>query len=699
MSTRRLALILFTSLGLLAGVGLLGVWWLGRGLPPLDELERYRPVLSSRLLDQHGRLIGEFFQQKRAQVPLEEISPWLVESLVAAEDRRFRSHWGVDLYRVASALLVDVTTLSYAQGASTITQQLARNLYLSQEKSLARKVREVLTAIQIERHYSKDEILEMYLTQAYFGHGAYGVQQAAQRFFGVEARALNPSQSALLVGLLKAPRRYSPYHHPDLALGRRNTILRVMRRRGVIRPDQFDKALAGPLGVLPGDRLSSGMAAPYFSEQVRLQLEDLQENLGVDLYRDGLEIRTTLDLDMQGLAETACAAGVARLDSISRASFLRRDWEAWARRTHPGRESWELRGLLRDPRQLRLLDSLLAVQPALVALDPRSGAIRALVGGRDFEQSRFNRATQAIRQPGSAFKPFLYTAAIDNGYPPCFRVSNQEISVEDGTGKIWSPQNYDGRTSGLTTLRVGLRESYNLVAVRLLMDVVPPDMVVRYARQMGITTPIETDLAMALGSSGVIPLELVSAYACLANGGIRYTPFAVEEVRDRLGHVIWRHRPDSQEALSEGTAAIMTDLLGSVIDQGTGSSARWRYGFRAPAAGKTGTTNNYSDAWFVGFTPLLACGVWVGHDDPQFSLGAGMAGGQAALPIWATFMRQTYERLHLTDVAFPRPESVIETEICADSFEPAGPFCPNHYAELFLRAYLPQGRCPIHRVE
>ncbi len=694
----RVVLWTLLVLGALGALGGLGLWWLSRDLPPLEELERYRPMLSSRLLDREGRLIGEFFQQKRVQVPLEEISPWLVETVVAVEDRRFRSHWGVDVYRVVGALAVDLGTLSYAQGASTLTQQLARNLYLSREKSILRKLREVLTAIQIERHYSKDEILEMYLTQAYFGHGAYGVQQAAARFFGTDARELGPTQAALLVGLLKAPRHFSPYLHADRALERRSIILQVMRKRGLLRGSQYEEAQAAPLGVIAGDLSGAELAAPYFCENVRLQLEDLQEELGVDIYRDGLEIRTTLDLDMQAAAERACAAGVARLDSISQNSFLRRDWMAWAQERWPDlsdEERWQLR---LKPEHRQLVDSLLTVQPALVALDPRSGAIRALVGGRDFRRSRFNRATQAIRQPGSAFKPFLYTAAIDNGYSPAFRVSNGPISIADGTGKLWSPQNYDGKTGGLTTLRTGLKESFNLVAVRLLMDVVPPDMVVKYARQMGITTPIETDLAMALGSSGVIPLELVSAYACLANGGIHYTPFAVEELRDRHGHVIWRQRPLSQEALSEGTAALMTDMLGSVMRDGTGSAARWRYGFKAPAAGKTGTTNAYTDAWFVGYTPLLACGVWLGHDDPQFSLGSGMAGGQAALPVWAQFMNEVYAKLQLPEAEFQRPASVVEVDICSETFEHAGPFCPNTFRELFLRSYVPQGECPLHKV-
>jgi penicillin-binding protein 1A len=433
-------------------------------------------------------------------------------------------------------------------------------------------------------------------------------------------------------------------------------------------------------------------------EYVRLQLEDMQERLGVDIYRDGLEIRSTLDLDMQQAAEEACAAGVARLDSMSMASFLRRDWLAWARTEHPGWSEDRLRALRRDPAHQVLLDSLLLVQAALVALEPGSGAIRALVGGRDFERSRYNRVVQAVRQPGSAFKPFVYTAAIDNGYPPTFRISNGPLSVEDGTGKLWSPQNYDGKFGGMTTLRNGLKESYNLVAVRLLMDVVPPDLVVRYARQMGISTPIHTDLAMALGASGVRPLELVSAYSCLANGGIHHTPFSVLELRDRQGHVVWRHRPASREALSGATAALMTDMLGTVMDEGTGSSARWRHNFRAPAAGKTGTTNAYTDAWFVGYTPLLACGVWLGHDDPRFSLGSGMAGGQAALPVWAQFMRESYLRLQLPELPFERPASIVELDICADSYELAGPFCPHTIRDRFLKAYQPTGGCTLHRI-
>jgi len=674
------------------------VWWLWLGLPSVEELERYQPSLSTRLLDRQGRPVGQFFLEQREQVPLEEISPLMTGAIVAVEDRRFRSHGGVDLIRVVSAIAIDVVRMSYVQGASTITQQLARNLYLSREKSLLRKAREVLTALQIERHYSKDEILEMYLTQAYFGHGAYGVQQAARRYFGVDARELDAAQSALLVALLKAPRRYSPYHQPDLALQRRNTVLGLMERHGVINEAQRDEARAEALEVLSGESVVAG-TAPYFCEEVRQQLEDMQDELGVDIYRDGLEVRTTLDLDMQSLAEASCGRGVARLDSLSRASFYRDDWLTWARGRWPEKSEDQLWALRGEPAHLALVDSLLEVQTALVALEPTSGAIRALVGGRDFARSRFNRAMQAVRQPGSAFKPFVYTAAVDNGYAPSFRVSNGPISVEDGTGKTWAPQNYDGTFGGPTPLRTALKESYNLVAVRLLMDVVPPDMVIQYARQMGISTPIAKDLSMALGSSGVIPIELVSAYACLANGGIHQDPYAVEEIRDRRGHVLWRHQPASREALSAATACLMTDMLQSVLTDGTGASARQRWGFTAPAAGKTGTTNAYTDAWFVGYTPRLACGVWLGHDDPAFSLGAGMAGGKAALPVWAEFMRDSYARLKIPPDPFVRSPEVLELQVCSSSLEVAGPFCPAPRRELFLKAYAPGSRCTQHRVD
>ncbi len=694
------AFLAASVLAFLATLGLLGLTWLCRDLPSLRELELYRPMLSSKLYSAEGELLGEFFQQKRVQVPLEEIPEHLVQALVSTEDRRFRSHWGVDLRRILAALAVDIASMSYAQGASTLTQQLARNLYLSRRKSVTRKLREVITALQIERSYSKDEILEMYLTQSYFGHGAYGVQLAARRYFGCRAQELSLPQSALLVGLLKAPAHYSPFFDMEKALARRNVVLRLMRDNGVLSREELLEARETPLKTVAYEELETGFEAPYFSEYVRIQLEQMQKHLGIDIYRDGLEIHTTLNLPMQRIAEEVIEPRLAPLDSVARQSFLINDWEDWHRLTDSTLTGESIAELKEDSAYVAdLLRERLYVQPALVALDPGDGAVYAMVGGRDFSESVYNRAVQARRQPGSAFKPFLYLTAIDNGYSPCFQVLNQDVVVEEADGRRWTPQNYDDSRGGLTTLREGLRKSYNLVSIRLLMEVVPPNLVAGYARQMGISTPIETDFTMVLGSSGVYPIELVSAYACLANGGIHYRAYSIREIRDREGQLVFRHRPVSEEVLSAGTASIITDMLQTVIDRGTGGSARWKYHFYAPAAGKTGTTNKFTDAWFVGFTPTLACGVWVGNDNPLYSLGEWQSGGKAALPIWGDFMRETHARLDWPTREFERPDSVVELEICSETKEPAGPFCPTREKELFLRDYRPAGTCTQHRMD
>jgi penicillin-binding protein 1A len=668
-----------------------------RDLPSLKELERYRPMLSSKLYAADGELLGEFFQQKRVQVPLEEISPYLVQALIATEDRRFYEHWGVDLKRMARAIWVDVFSMSYAQGASTLTQQLARNLYLTREKSLTRKVKEMVTAIQIERNYSKDEILEMYLTQSYFGHGAYGIQLAARRYFAKDASGLSLEESALLVGLLKAPRHYSPYLNPESSKRRRDVVLACMQAVGAIDENRFQSSKQSALECQAYDTVETRFLAPYFSEFVRQQLTELETSLGFDIYRDGLEITTTLSLQMQEIAERAVAERLPLQDEAARLSFLANDWVDWHEMTDSTLSLDAIAALKLDSSYVDdLLKERLRVQSATVALDPSTGAVLTMLGGRDFEASKFNRAVQAIRQPGSAFKPFLYVAALDNGYPPSYQVMNQDVVVQEKDGSRWTPQNYDDSRGGLTTLREGLRKSYNLVSVRLLMEIVPPELAARYAREMGITTPIATDYTMALGSSGVYPIELVSAYACLANGGMHYTPYAIQEIRDRQGHLIYTHPKQSREVLSEGAAAMMTDMLRTVMDRGTGGSARWKWKFHEPAAGKTGTTNGFTDAWFVGFTPTLALGVWMGMDNPLYSLGEWQSGGKAALPVWASIMRDVHAELDWSTPGFELPESVIEVELCKETLKKAAPLCPERVKELFLKDYAPKGQCTTH---
>ncbi len=701
LSRARLTLFLGGSaLLFLLSLAALLLLWLARDLPPLEQLERYRPLLSSQVYASGGEPLGEFFEEKRSFVPLSRIPPHLVDALIATEDRRFRSHWGIDPQRVVAALLVDIRQMSYVQGASTITQQLARNLYLSSEKSITRKLREMLTAIQIERAYSKDEILEMYLTQAYFGHGAYGVQLASRRYFGRDVSEIRLHEAAMLVGLLKAPANYSPFFREEAARRRRATVLRLMEQDGRITQEQRQRAEASPLTDREYTAHEAGLKAPYFSENVRIELGELQEKLGVDIYRDGLRIHTTLDLAVQQHADSVMQGWLPLLDESARASFLEHDWEDWHWMTDSTWTRAELDSLKEDSLYVEeLLRERLHAQGALVALDPSSGAVRAMIGGREFEDSKYNRVTQSRRQPGSAFKPVLYMTAIENGYGPSTRVLNQDVVVEESDGRRWTPQNYDDSRGGLTTLREGLQFSYNLVSVRLLMEIVPPRLVVEMARRLGITTRIETDYTMALGSSGVLPIELVSAYACIANHGVWTQPYSIERIEDRRGNLIYQHRARSRVAVSEGVAAITSDMLRTVIDRGSGGSARWKYKFNAPAAGKTGTTNLYTDAWFVGYTPRLAMGVWVGMDNPLYRLGEGQSGGRAALPVWAQVMHRIHDAGLVEREGFELPESVVRVELCKETMEKAGPLCPGRTSELFLREYRPLTSCSVHRYD
>ncbi|MCB1047826.1 MAG: PBP1A family penicillin-binding protein [Calditrichaeota bacterium] len=693
-------LLALASAFFIVSSGALFLLWLSRGLPSLETLERYTPTLSSRVYDIHDNLIGEFYQERRSHVDLEKVPPELVQALIATEDRRFREHWGIDLNRIVGAIWVDLTHLSYKQGASTITQQLARNLYLNQDKNVVRKLREILTAIQIERAYSKDEILEMYLTQTYFGHGAYGVQRAALRYFDKDIEDCDLAECALLVGLLKAPGNYSPFFEPEAGLRRRNLVLQLMAGQDLITPDQLKQASASPLTEVSYVNNDTGLKAPYFSERVRNELEPLLHRMDLDLYRDGLNIHTTLDLRLQELAEKALEPWLARQDTLARAAFLKTEWADHLRRETPGISDSRIAALRQDKAYVQeVLNSTINVQAAFVALDPHSGAIRAMVGGRDFSKSEYNRATQARRQPGSAFKPILYIAALEQGYAPSTRLLNQDVVVEESDGTQWTPQNYDDSRGGLTTLREGLRMSYNLVAVRLLMDLVPPRRVAETASRIGISAPLELNYTLALGSSGISPLELTSAYACMANQGIWCRPFDVESVTDSKGKLVYRNRPLSKDALSPGVAYLITDMLKTTIDHGTGGPARWRYGFTLPAGGKTGTTNAYTDAWFVGYTPQLAAAVWVGNDDPRYALGKGQSGGAAALPPWAMVMAAAQEQGLITAENFQRPESVVDVYVCSETMERAGALCPSPVSELFLRDFEPRENCHLHKLD
>ena len=697
---RRCLLVVF--IGLIAVLS--AVFFLSRNLPSLEQLENYDPDLVTRIYSADGIVLNELFVQKRVFIELDRIPEHMQHAIVASEDRRFYNHWGLSLRSVARAIMINTLSMSYRQGFSTLTQQLARNLYKSVgfEDSLLRKIKEIITAIQIERTYTKEEILEMYLNTVHFGHGTYGVEAATKRFFGKESRDLTIDDSALLAGLLPAPASYSPIHHPDRAIRRRNTVLRLMRDQHYIGRGKYEEHRVRTLESVQ-EAPKSG-SAPYFTEYVRRIMEKEDTALDVNIYRDGLKIYTTLDSRLQSIAEEAMMLTV------------RDDQDRLNKRLYKDREEFEnlayltiypedsLKMMLAGEGQLYkdLRDKLL-VQCAFVALDPNTGGILAMVGGRPDYHDQYNRAVQAKRQPGSVFKPFVYTTALDNGYPVTEQLLNQPVVLNiqnmDGTWVKWKPQNYDGSTGGLTTFREGLRKSFNLISVRMVQqDIAPAEQVKQMAKRMGINSDIRAVDAIALGTSEVYPIEIVSAYAALANQGVYSKPFGITRVEDRYGNVIKDYYPDRKEVLSEETAYLMTSLMQTVMDRGTGGSARWKYKFNRPAAGKTGTTQGWSDAWFVGFTPQIAAGCWFGVDDFQVPLGPGQDGTRAALPAWARFMKAAHDTLDLPTQKFEKPGGVHYKEICSVTKKVHLPACPIE-KEIFKTGTEPTQKCKVHRTD
>ena len=670
-------------------------------LPSIERLENYDPDLVTRIYSADGKLLNELYFEKRVFVELDQIPQHMRDAVVAKEDRRFYEHWGISIRDVFRAVIINTATLSYRSGFSSLTQQLARNLYdtIGFKKTITRKIKEVITAIQIERTYTKDEILEMYLNSVHFGHGTYGVQAAAKRFYGKYAHELVLDESALLVGLLPAPARYSPVRFPELALTKRNVVLRVMRDQEFISTAEYAEARARLLDNIQQEQTRG--TAPYFTEYIRRFLEREDDELGVNIYRDGLKIYTTLDSRLQKIAEDAVRKSVAanqqklnqRLfndeEEFSKLAYLSIYPEDTVKLMMAG--EMELYEDLRDK---------LLVQSSFVALDTRTGAILAMVGGRPDYPDQFNRATQSLRQPGSVFKPFVYTTAIDNGVAVTKQLLNQPVVLNirnaDGEWVKWMPQNYDGTTGGLTTIREGLRRSLNLISVRMIQEVVPAQAVKQTARRMGMSTDIRAVDAIALGTSEVHLLEIVAAYGTFANKGVYCKPFGITRIEDRYGNVLKEYYPKRKEVLSTETSYIMTNLLQTVLDRGTGGSVRWKYHFYHPAAGKTGTTQGWTDAWFVGYSPYIAAGAWFGVDDPQVSLGQGSDGSKAALPAWARFMKASHDTLTYGHLEFEQPEKVLDIKICQITKAlPRNP-CPLE-TEIFIADTEPETLCSVHK--
>ena len=644
----------------LAGSLLIGVFLgvllaITQDLPQVESLQTYEPSSVTRILADDGRPVRSFFVERRIPISIQEIPDNLIKAVVAVEDARFYQHFGLDLRGILRALWRDVTSMRVVEGGSTLTQQLSKVLFLTPEKTLIRKIKEAFLAVNIERGYSKEEILSLYLNQIYLGEGAYGVEAASRTYFGKHAQELTLAESALIAGLPRSPALYSPINYPERARQRMRTVLDRLLTEGYITQKDHDEAAQTGFSLSPTP--SPEDPAPYFTEIIRRKLE---EKLGANLlYRGGIVIESTLNLDLQRSAREAVNMGIAAYEA-----------------RQPGKAGTP------------------PVQASFIALAPASGEVKALVGGRDFTSSPYNRATQARRQPGSAFKPVIYAAALAAGFPPTTQLNDEPFEVEMKGSPPYVPVNYSGRYSGPVTLRSALERSLNAASVDLLIKL-GYQPVMDMARRLGISSELKPYPSLALGVFDVSLQEMVSAYGIFANRGILVSPRYIRRVLNRQGQVLWEPPLQLSDALSPDVAYLTTNVLEGVIQRGTGKRAAV---LGLPLAGKTGTTDDYKDAWFIGYTTDLAAGAWMGFDKSA-SLGYGEAGARAALPIWITFMSRARSGIESFPEEFEIPSGIEIVEVDPDSGLLAGPACGNRISEVFLEGTAPEEVCGIHGVE
>jgi penicillin-binding protein 1A len=646
--------------------------------PPIQILDTYTPRQTSKVYAADGRFIAEIGLERRTLVKISEIPKVVKDAFVLTEDKRFYQHSGIDWVRVPGAALRNLRAGSWEQGFSTITMQLARNVFperISREKNLIRKVKEAKVARDIEARYSKDKILELYLNQINLGNGAYGVETASQRYFGKSVHDLNLAEAATLAALPKAPARYNPRRFPERAIQRRNTVIELMRRNGAISDADASLAKAYPLQL--GSKTESGEVAPYFVEWVRQQLD---EKFGARLYEQGLKVFTTLDLDMQSAAERALENQMRAIEGGKYGKFPHRTYEQLAARVANGDET-------ASPNSPYL-------QGAFLAMDPRDGSVRALVGGRQFDDSKFNRMTQALRQPGSTFKPIVYSAAIENGRTPATIIDDAPITLPQVAGEQWAPQNYDGKFEGPIPLRRALYMSRNLPAIRTGMEL-GAQTIIDMAKRFGITSTIPPYPSIAIGSADVFPIEMISAYTTFANLGVRTAANAIRRVENQRGEVLWEPQPSRAQVLSQPQAWLMVNMMKDVVLRGTAAGSVGSR-FRVPSGGKTGTTNDGADVWYIGYTADLVAGVWMGFDRPQ-KIKANAQGGELAAPAYTSFMTEVYRRKPAPP-DWPRPEGITTREIDRTTGELANPYCPPDVVmtEYFLAGTEPVQECTTH---
>ncbi|MEX1299121.1 MAG: PBP1A family penicillin-binding protein [Desulfotignum sp.] len=713
--------------------GLLGLYfYLSQNLPKINSLEDYQPATVSYVFSDDGRKIGEFYNERRIVIPLSEMPDNLINAFVAAEDSRFREHPGIDIQSIFRAFIKNFQAGAITQGGSTITQQVTKSFLLTPERTYERKIKEAILAYRIEKKFTKDEILFLYLNQIYLGNGAYGVEAAAENYFGKQARDLNLAECAMLAGLPQAPSRYSPFQFPDRAKQRQIYTLNRMKEEGMITNMDVTEAIETPLDIKPRKNWFIERV-PFYTEHVRRYVE---KKYGADaLYNQGLQIHTAVNIEYQNMGQKAVQKGLMDLDqrmgyrgpsgqiplseietfcadeakkiqesllnqgdiytgvvlgvtdqkkqtAVRVGNFsgiIRLDTMTWARRPNPKIAYYESK--VTAPSQVLTAGDIIhvqvktpsktgtdyeftlfqepAAQAALLSIEAETGHVKAMIGGRDFRDSQFNRAYQSRRQPGSAFKPVIYAAALDKGYTPATVIIDSPVVYEDAARDfIWKPQNYAETFYGPTLFRQALVHSRNVVTIKILQDI-GISYVIDYARKLGITSDISQDLSIALGSSGVSLLELVNAYAVFSNLGYYIEPVFITKILDRHNNLLETSQLMRKKVIDMSTAYIMTHMLESVVTSGTGQRVK---ALNRPVAGKTGTTNNLYDAWFLGYTPRYTTGVWVGLDQGG-SMGKGETGSRTASPIWLDFMQQALEGKPVR--TFNVPDGVVFAKIDA----------------------------------
>ncbi len=652
-------LFLFMT-GMISGL----FWFYSRQLPPISEVQSYQVNSGTEVYDSKGNLIHIFAVENRKLTQYNDLPPHLINAVLVVEDENFYNHWGIDIIGLMRAIIVDIIKMDFSQGGSTISQQLARNMFLNMDKKIPRKIKEAMLAVLIERNFTKAEILEIYFNKIYFGGGIYGIETASYRYFGKATKDLTISEACLLVGMIQRPNYYSPLKNPDKSIQRRNFVLKKMFDKGYISANQYEEALSEEL-KLDVHRFVSSTNSNYFLDYLRIRLE---RKFGTErVFNGGLKVYTTLDNALQVYADSIMNDYLKTLE-------IQRGFPVKYTDFSP-----TISNIKTD-----------YIQGGVFAIDPTTGYVQVMIGGRNFQHSKFNRMTQAKRQPGSAFKPLVYTAALEKGYTLSTMLNDSPVTFYKEGKVYWEPKNYDLSYYNIVSLRNSIKKSMNVCVGKMIYDIGPQN-VVSLAKNFGLTTTIPPYISLAVGSCEVYPYELINAFSIFANNGQKVKAIFYTKVTDHQGRVLEEVKPEPIKVIDEKIAWLMTSLLKGVVDHGTAYPIR-SWGFLNPCGGKTGTTDDYRDAWFIGYTPKLVLGVWTGFDN-NTSLGSGMTGSYATLPIWIPIMKKAVDMQMRAgedvNVDFPQPDGIVEVNISKQRG-----FLPKYMNETVIKEYFIDGTQP-----